>query len=57
MTTGFVGFYVAPTRLMLYSDLPAFLVEEVLRCPSVIISGTNGYLSRTTDVPAHEYRF
>jgi hypothetical protein len=39
-------FYVTSTQYRSYRDVPALLVEEDLRCPSV------HYLSRTKDVPS-----
>jgi hypothetical protein len=40
-----------PTQYQSYGDLPALLVEDDLKCPSVHYSDINGHLSRTTDVP------
>ena len=32
-----VGFYVAPTLLMLYDDFPALMVNEDLKCPISVL--------------------
>jgi hypothetical protein len=47
----FYWVYVTPIQYRSYGDVPALLVEEELRCPSMNISGTIGHLSRTDDVP------
>ena len=48
---GFFFVKIAPTLLMLYGDFPALLVEEDIRDPLCIISGTDGHSNRTTDIP------
>jgi hypothetical protein len=30
-----IGFYISPTQNRSYGDVPALLVEEDLRCPSI----------------------
>jgi hypothetical protein len=46
-----IGFYITSTQNRSYRDILALLVEKDLMCHSVHHLGTNGHLSRTTDVP------